>query len=116
MSRVHIITDSTAHFPDPTLPDRLGVTVVPQSIQFGRQTYREGVDITGKFAAVTHAARCTRLKRTPSVNSREIPRNSRFSPSHFSKMSETMPTRGSTPARFWVGKDRDRLLTVDRLG
>src|SRR5512135_2697739 len=46
MSRVHIITDSTAHFPDPTLPERLGVTVVPQTIQFERQTYREGVDIS----------------------------------------------------------------------
>ena len=48
MSRVHIITDSTAHFPDPTLPDRLGVIVVPQTIQFGRQTYREGVDISAE--------------------------------------------------------------------
>lgn len=46
MPKVHIITDSTAHFTDLTLPDRLGVTIVPQTIQFGRQTFREGVDIT----------------------------------------------------------------------
>jgi DegV family protein with EDD domain len=48
MSRVHIITDSTAHFPDPSLPERLGVTVLPQTLQFAKQTYREGVDITSE--------------------------------------------------------------------
>ena len=48
MTKVHLITDSTAHFPDPTLPERLGVIVVPQTIQFGRQAYREGVDISSE--------------------------------------------------------------------
>ena len=46
MSKVHVVTDSTAHFDDPTTPQRLGVTVVPLAIQFGRQYYREGIDLT----------------------------------------------------------------------
>jgi len=45
VSKVHIITDSGAHFADPTVPERLGITVVPQIIQFGQQRFREGVDL-----------------------------------------------------------------------
>ena len=46
MSKVHIVTDSTAHFEDPTTPQRLGDTVVPLTIQFGRQYFKEGIDLT----------------------------------------------------------------------
>jgi DegV family protein with EDD domain len=46
MSKVHIVTDSTAHFEDPTTPQKLGVTVVPLTIQFGRQYFKEGIDLT----------------------------------------------------------------------
>lgn len=46
MPKVQIVTDSTAHFDDPTLPSRLGVTVVPLTIQFGRQYYKEGLDLS----------------------------------------------------------------------
>jgi DegV family protein with EDD domain len=46
MSKVHIITDSTAHFEDPAASQRLGVTVVPLTIQFGRQYFKEGLDLT----------------------------------------------------------------------
>ncbi len=46
MPRVRIVTDSTAHFFDPEFPARHNVTVVPLSIQFGDQTYHDGVDMT----------------------------------------------------------------------
>jgi len=46
MPKVHIVTDSTAHFADPATPQKLGVTVVPLTIQFGRQYFKEGVDIS----------------------------------------------------------------------
>ena len=46
MTKVHIVTDSGAHFADPTVPERLGITVVPQIIQLGTQTFRDGVDLT----------------------------------------------------------------------
>jgi DegV family protein with EDD domain len=46
MPKVHIVTDSTAHFEDPAAPQKLGVTVVPLTIQFGRQYFKEGIDLT----------------------------------------------------------------------
>jgi DegV family protein with EDD domain len=46
LSKVHIITDSGAHFADASVPERLGITVVPQILQIGNQGLREGVDIS----------------------------------------------------------------------
>lgn len=46
MAKVHILTDSGAHFADPSVPERLGITVVPQTIQIGNQKFREGVDLS----------------------------------------------------------------------
>lgn len=46
MPRVRIVTDSTAHFFDPEFPARHNVTVVPLGIQFGQQTFYDGVDMT----------------------------------------------------------------------
>ncbi len=46
MSRIHIVTDSTAHFTDPTFPARHQITIVPLTIHVGKQTFRDGVDIT----------------------------------------------------------------------
>jgi len=48
LSKVHIITDSGAHFADPGVPERLGLTVVPQIIQLGAQHFREGVEVTAE--------------------------------------------------------------------
>lgn len=46
MSRIHIVTDSTAHFTDPTFPARHSLTIVPLTIHIGKQSFRDGVDIT----------------------------------------------------------------------
>ena len=48
MTRVHVITDSGAHFADPGVVERLGITVVPQIIQLGAQHFREGVDLSAE--------------------------------------------------------------------
>ena len=45
MSRVRIVTDSTAHFTDPDFPRRHNVNVVPLTIHFGKESFRDGVDI-----------------------------------------------------------------------
>jgi len=45
MSKVHIVTDSSAHFFDPDFPAKHQVTVVPLSIHFGATTFQDGVDI-----------------------------------------------------------------------
>lgn len=50
MSRVHIVTDSTAHFQEPDFPQKHNVTVVPLTIHFGKESFREGVEIdSGQF-------------------------------------------------------------------
>lgn len=46
MTKVHIITDSGAHFADPSVAERLGITIVPQIIQLGVQRFRDGIDLT----------------------------------------------------------------------
>jgi len=47
MAIVKIVTDSTADIPKHMI-DELGITVVPLKVHFGKETYRDGVDITSK--------------------------------------------------------------------
>lgn len=42
---VKVVTDSTADIP-PDLARQLDITVVPLNVQFGQETYRDGIDIT----------------------------------------------------------------------
>jgi DegV family protein with EDD domain len=42
---VRIVTDSTSDIPKP-LADELGITVIPLTIQFGAQSFRDGLDLT----------------------------------------------------------------------
>jgi DegV family protein with EDD domain len=50
MPKVHIVTDSTAHFFDPEFPHKHNVTVVPLTIHFGNRAFKEGVDLdTAEF-------------------------------------------------------------------
>ena len=44
MSRVRVVTDSTAEIPQ-SLTDELGIVVVPMYVHFGGQTFRDGVEI-----------------------------------------------------------------------
>jgi len=44
MSRVKIVTDSTAYLP-PQLCEQYGIEVIPLYVLFGQQTYRDNVDI-----------------------------------------------------------------------
>jgi len=45
LSSIQIVTDSTAQL-DPDLVQQLGITVVPLEISFGKQKFREGVDLS----------------------------------------------------------------------
>ena len=47
MSKVKIVTDSSAHL-RPGLAERLGITVIPQLVSLDGVTYREGLDVTPK--------------------------------------------------------------------
>ncbi|MEO0561099.1 MAG: DegV family protein [Chloroflexota bacterium] len=48
--RIHIVTDSNAHFAHPQLMAQYPVTVVPNTLHIAGQAYREGVDITTEQA------------------------------------------------------------------
>lgn len=45
MNRVRIITDSTADIPN-DIVNQLGIIVVPLKVNFGREVYRDGIDIS----------------------------------------------------------------------
>ncbi len=67
MSRVRIVTDSTADIPK-ELVEKLGIVVVPLKINIGSEVYRDGVDITpGEFTA------CLGKSRTPPTTSPPSP-------------------------------------------
>ncbi len=44
MGKIKIVTDSTCSLP-PDLIERYGITIVPYSIQFATESYRDGIDI-----------------------------------------------------------------------
>ncbi len=48
MPKIRIVTDSTVHLSDPAQAERMGLVVVPHTIQFGSQSFREGIDITSE--------------------------------------------------------------------
>lgn len=58
MGKVRIVTDSSAHFPNPDVIDRYGIHVVPVTIQMGPQRFREGVDLDADtfFRLASHDA------------------------------------------------------------
>jgi len=47
MGRVKIVTDSTAQL-EASVAKKLGITVVPLTVCLGKDTFREGVDITAE--------------------------------------------------------------------
>jgi DegV family protein with EDD domain len=120
MSRVHIITDSTAHFTDSTLPERLGVTVVAQTIQFGRQAFREGVDISTEefFRRLPHYATLPVL-HPPSVDvfrdlySEKLKQNKQILSIHTSsKMGRTVALARQAADEFLGGH---KIVVIDSL-
>ena len=42
---VRIVTDSSSDIPKP-IADELGITIIPLTIAFGEQSYRDGIDLT----------------------------------------------------------------------
>ncbi len=46
MGKVHIVTDSAAHFTNPATPAALGITVMPLVIKFGPEFFTDGVNLS----------------------------------------------------------------------
>jgi DegV family protein with EDD domain len=57
MSRVRIVTDSTVQFTEPDFAQNHNVTVVPLAIHFGKETFRDGIDLNSEqfFEKLKHA-------------------------------------------------------------
>ncbi|MDK2821765.1 MAG: fatty acid kinase fatty acid binding subunit [Clostridia bacterium] len=47
MAEIRLVTDSTADLPQ-ELVERYGITVVPLKVNFGEETYRDGIDMPGE--------------------------------------------------------------------
>lgn len=50
MAKIHIVTDSTAHFANPHFASQYPITIVPNTIHIGDQRFLEGVDLNTEEA------------------------------------------------------------------
>jgi len=65
---VRVVTDSTADLP-PELARQWGITVVPATVQFGQESYRDGLDLTAEeFFEKLKASAELPTTSQPSVN------------------------------------------------
>lgn len=68
MGKVRIVTDSSAHFPDPAVINRYKIQVVPLTIHLGKHTFREGVDLDADtFFQLAEPDRLSARLSAPSV-------------------------------------------------
>jgi len=65
---VAVVTDSTSDIPV-NVADELGITVVPLHVQFGKESYRDSVDLTGSefYHKLVHDADYPKTS-TPNIN------------------------------------------------
>ena len=120
MTKVHIITDSGAHFADPTVPERLGITVMPQMIQLGTQTFRDGIDLTALdfFRRLPHynaipAAHSPSVEEFRALYAARIKRNEQILSIHTSsRMTQTI-TRARQAADEFLG--RGKIVILDSM-
>lgn len=81
MPQVHIVTDSTADIPRDVI-DTYGITVIPLTITFGAESFRDGQDLTSdEFYA--------RLQST-----KQLPQTSQPPPALFQHAFEHLTSRG----------------------
>ncbi len=80
---IRVVVDSTADIP-PARARELGIQVVPLTVQFGDQTFRDGVDLDG-------AAFYRKLTSTP-----VMPTTSTPPPAHFEEAYRSIVRDGST--------------------
>ena len=120
MTKVHIVTDSGAHFADPSVAERLGITVVPQVIQLGLQQFRDGLDLTAEefFRRLPHYNGMPQLQPPPvdvfrSLYASLIRRNAQVLSIHTSaRMNETV-ARARQAADEFLG--RGKIVVIDSM-
>lgn len=67
MGKVRIVTDSSAHFPNPEVVIRYNIQVVPLTIQLGSQTFYEGINIDADtfFRLASHGSPAASITASP---------------------------------------------------
>lgn len=91
MSKIHIVTDSTCDLSQEEI-DKLGIRVVPLTIQMGGNTYIDGVDIQpDEF-----------LEKMPTFS--ELPKSSQPAPGQFKDLYDEL------------GKDGDQIISIHMTG
>ncbi|MHB8625018.1 MAG: DegV family protein [Aggregatilineales bacterium] len=67
MGKIRIVTDSAAHFLDPSVPERYRIGVLPHTITLGGQRFRDGIDLTPADFARQLSAGATPVLTPPTV-------------------------------------------------
>jgi DegV family protein with EDD domain len=67
MSKIRIVTDSTACFEDASFAEDYNITVIPLNVHFGDQVYRDGIDLSPEemFQRMRHAKVPARMSAPP---------------------------------------------------
>ena len=120
MERIRIVTDSTADVP-PTLATALGITVVPLNVHFGRETYRDGIDLTtDRFYEMLTSHQIHPTTSQPSVGTflETYERLSAEADHIFSihisgKLSGTLNSAQLAQAAYPPGRDGCRITVID---
>ncbi|HLF25705.1 MAG TPA: DegV family protein [Anaerolineae bacterium] len=120
MTKVQIITDSGAHFADPSVPERLGITVVPQIIQLGSQQFREGADLEAEefFRRLPHfigmpAAQPPSVDEFRTLYATHTRRNEQILSIHTSARMSTTIGRARQAADEFLG--RGKIVVLDSM-
>ncbi|MCZ8511437.1 DegV family protein [Paenibacillus filicis] len=84
MNQVRVVTDSTADLPA-DLRAKLGIALVPLKVNFGTESYRDGIDMNpDEFYAKL-------------ASSAELPKTSQPSPTEFQEVYERLAEQGEGP-------------------
>jgi len=120
LTKVQIITDSGAHFADPSVPERLGITVVPQIIQLGSQQFREGADLEAEefFRRLPHfigmpAAQPPSVDEFRTLYATHTRRNEQILSIHTSARMSTTIGRARQAADEFLG--RGKIVVLDSM-
>lgn len=67
MGKIRIVTDSAAHFLDPSVPARYRIEVLPHTVILGGRRFRDGIDLTPSDFAHQLAAGATPTMTPPTI-------------------------------------------------
>jgi DegV family protein with EDD domain len=103
VTRFRVVTDSTSDVP-PEWRERLGITVVPLTVHFGKESFTDGVDLT-------HEEFFERLKRAES-----LPTTSAPSPGAFAEVYRSLSAECDGAISIHISSTLSATVEAARLG